>query len=81
VRHRTVEEVWFCLSGSGEIWRLLADAEDIVELEAGVAVSIPVGAAFQFRAMGREPLQVVITTMPPWPGTDEAELAEGRWSA
>src|SRR5438132_13659425 len=79
VRHRTVDEVWFCVSGMGEVWRSSASGEEIVELDNGVALSIPVGVAFQFRATGDEPLQVVITTMPPWPGPDEAEAVRGPW--
>src|SRR6266446_2875346 len=70
VRHRTVEELWFCVSGTGQLWRSSAGEEEIVELVEGVALSIPVGVAFQFRALGDQPLQVVITTLPPWPGPD-----------
>jgi mannose-6-phosphate isomerase-like protein (cupin superfamily) len=79
VRHRTVEEMWFCMSGNGQFWRRLADAEEVVELEMGVALSIPVGVEFQFRAAGAEPLALVITTMPPWPGPHEADFVHGRW--
>jgi mannose-6-phosphate isomerase-like protein (cupin superfamily) len=79
VRHRTVEEVWFCVGGAGQIWRRDADAEDVTDLEPGVSVSIPRGTAFQFRATGDEPLDVLITTMPPWPGPDEAVVVDGTW--
>ncbi len=44
----------------------------------GVAVGIPPGVEFQFRTLGYEPLQIVITAMPPWPGPAEAALVEGR---
>jgi mannose-6-phosphate isomerase-like protein (cupin superfamily) len=79
MRHRTVEEVWFCISGKGQMWRRSADVQEVVELESGVALSIPVDVEFQFRATGDEPLEVVITTMPPWPGPHEAEAVQGRW--
>jgi mannose-6-phosphate isomerase-like protein (cupin superfamily) len=79
VRHRSVEELWFCVSGTGQLWRSWAGEEEIVELVEGVALSIPVGAAFQFRATGNEPLQVVITTLPAWPGPDEADAVNGLW--
>jgi mannose-6-phosphate isomerase-like protein (cupin superfamily) len=80
VRHQTVEELWYCLSGTGELWRRRAgNTQEIVLLRAGVAVSIPVGITFQFRATGEQPLQVVITTMPPWPGADEALATSGPW--
>jgi mannose-6-phosphate isomerase-like protein (cupin superfamily) len=57
------------------------EAEEIVDLEPGVALNIPVGVAFQFRALGSEPLELVIVTMPPWPGDDEAVPVDGRWRA
>ncbi len=79
VRHRTVEEVWFCTAGTGELWRRSNDHAEIIALEPGTAASIPLGADFQFRATGSEPLQLVITTMPPWPGEDEAVRVEGTW--
>jgi mannose-6-phosphate isomerase-like protein (cupin superfamily) len=79
VRHRTVEEVWFCVAGAGQVWRRDAAREEIVDVEPGKAVSIPLGTAFQFRSTGDRPLEVVITTMPPWPGGDEAEPVPGVW--
>ncbi len=45
----------------------------------GVSLSIPVGVHFQFRATGERPLRLVIVTMPPWPGEDEAYRVAGRW--
>ena len=79
VRHRTVEEVWFCVSGGGQVWRRSAEAEEVTEVEPGVALSIPAGVEFQFRATGRQPLAFVITTLPPWPGAHEAVPGEGHW--
>jgi mannose-6-phosphate isomerase-like protein (cupin superfamily) len=79
VQHRTVEEVWFCLAGSGELWRSTNGSDEITDLRPGVAVTIPLGTRFQFRASGAEPLEIAITTLPPWPGADEAVWVEGRW--
>jgi mannose-6-phosphate isomerase-like protein (cupin superfamily) len=79
VRHRTVEELWFCIAGRGQVWRKSADGEETVDIERGVALSIPLGVAFQFRAVGAEPLEIVIATMPPWPGDDEAVGMDGHW--
>ena len=80
VQHRTVEEVWFCVAGNGQLWRTADGSPDeITDLQRGVAVTIPLGARFQFRATGAEPLEIVITTLPPWPGADEAIYVEGRW--
>jgi mannose-6-phosphate isomerase-like protein (cupin superfamily) len=80
VRHRTVEEVWYCVAGEGEVWRGGQSTDEVTSLKPGVAVSIPVGTRFQFRAAGG-PLELVITTMPPWPGADEAMPVEGPWLA
>ncbi|MSQ10173.1 MAG: cupin domain-containing protein [Dehalococcoidia bacterium] len=81
VAHRTVEEIWYVLSGTGEMWRLLAEAEEVTPLQPGTAITIPVGARFQFRATGAEPLTAVAITMPPWPGMQEAYPVEGKWPA
>jgi mannose-6-phosphate isomerase-like protein (cupin superfamily) len=81
VAHRTVEEIWYVLSGRGRIWRKLGRQEEIAEIGAGVSLSIPTGAQFQFRCDSSEPLTVLGATMPPWPGEDEAYLVEGVWEA
>ncbi len=77
VRHRTVEEIWYVLSGEGEMWR---GGEDVTALRPGLCLTIPVGHGFQFRALGAVALAVVAVTMPPWPGDDEAEPVVGRWA-
>ena len=79
VAHRTVEEVWYVLGGSGEMWRRDAGGESVVEVGAGVCLSIPLGTAFQFRSTGGESLTAVAITMPPWPDEDEAYVVEGKW--
>jgi mannose-6-phosphate isomerase-like protein (cupin superfamily) len=62
--HRTVEEVWYFVSGRGQMWRRSHDYEEIVDVEPGVAITIPVGTYFQFRSLSHEPLTAVGTTMP-----------------
>jgi mannose-6-phosphate isomerase-like protein (cupin superfamily) len=79
VVHRTVEEIWFVLSGRGQMWRRQDERAGIVELVAGVCLTIPLGTAFQFRAIGEEPLVAVAVTMPPWPGEGEAVAVAGAW--
>jgi mannose-6-phosphate isomerase-like protein (cupin superfamily) len=79
VTHRTVEEIWFFLSGRGEMWRKLAGRESTVAVEAGVCITIPLGTHFQFRSLGDEPLAALGVTMPPWPGDDEAIVVQGQW--
>ena len=79
VTHRTVEEIWFFLGGRGEMWRRQDGRDEIVALERGVCLTIPLGTHFQFRSTGAEKLEAVAVTMPPWPGEDEAVLVEGIW--
>lgn len=79
VRHRTIEEVWYVLEGSGELWRQAGDEEEIVELAPGVCVTIPTGSSFQFRAAEGSMLRMLMLTVPPWPGDDEATPCDGPW--
>ncbi len=79
VAHRTVEELWYVVSGRGQMWRRLDGQEEIVELGPGVSLNIPLGTHFQFRCDSARPLQVLGATMPPWPGADEAYPVEGVW--
>lgn len=79
VAHRTVEEVWFFTRGQGRMWRKNDEAEEIVQIYPGLSISIPVGTHFQFRNDGVEPLTAVGTTMPPWPGMEEAYGVAGIW--
>ena len=83
VSHATVQEIWYVIGGSGEMWRRQAGREDVVSLRSGVCLTIPLGCVFQFRAAeGADPLQVVAVTMPPWPveSVDEARIESGKWS-
>jgi mannose-6-phosphate isomerase-like protein (cupin superfamily) len=79
VVHRTVEEIWFFLSGHGEMWRRQNDRTSVVNVRAGTCVTIPLGTHFQFRCSGDEPLTAVAVTMPPWPGETEAAIVQGEW--
>lgn len=82
VRHRTVEELWLCTGGRGEVWRQLpGQPESVVTVSAGTWLPIPLGAHFQFRNTGAEPLTFVIATVPPWPGEDEAVRVPDHWPA
>lgn len=79
VRHRTVEEVWYFIAGTGQMWRSDGVHEEIIDVAAGLSLSIPVGTAFQFKSTGTTPLEAIGVTMPPWPGMDEAEFVPGTW--
>ena len=77
VVHRTVEEIWYVVAGRGEMWRRQGEREEVVALEPGVCLTIPLGTQFQFKSS--EKLQAVAVTMPPWPGEGEASEVQGRW--
>ena len=79
VEHRTVEELWYVLEGRAQMWRRQGAREQVVLLEAGTSLSIPLGTQFQFRSLGPGPFSAVGTTMPPWPGPDEAVAVTGPW--
>jgi mannose-6-phosphate isomerase-like protein (cupin superfamily) len=80
VTHRTVEEIWFVLSGRGAIWRRQDGQERIDALAPGTSLTIPLGTVFQFRAEDGAPLGFLAITMPPWPGASEALPASGPWT-
>lgn len=82
VRHRTVEEAWYVLSGAGEVWRcppgIPAVEVSPMPVVSGDALVIPTGWGFQFRAGAGSDLRFICVTMPAWPGMDEAVgLPEG----
>jgi mannose-6-phosphate isomerase-like protein (cupin superfamily) len=79
VVHRTVEEIWYVLSGRAEFWRQQGVQESVVELGAGTALTLPVGTRFQFRTTGDEPFRFIMCTMPPWPGDGEAIRVPDYW--
>ena len=86
VRHRTVEEAWYVLSGAGEVWRcppaVPADQILPVRVAAGDCLVIPTGWDFQFRADANSDMRFLCVTMPAWPGMDEAvEVLEGGLGA
>ncbi len=79
VVHRTVDEIWLFVRGRGELWRRLGAQEEVVPVEPGIGITIPVGTRFQFRSSGPGPLAAVGVTLPAWPGEGEAIVVEGRW--
>src|SRR5262245_59379291 len=50
VAHRTVEEIWFFLGGSGEMWRRQGGREEVDAVAPGLCLMIPLGTHFQFRS-------------------------------
>jgi mannose-6-phosphate isomerase-like protein (cupin superfamily) len=81
VAHRTVEEIWFFLTGRGEMWREQDGVSETVEVSPGMCLTIPLGTRFQFRSSGEDPLSALGVTMPPWPGEGESFFVEGPWQS
>ncbi len=81
VTHRSVAEIWYVISGEGEMWRREGDREEVIDLVPGTCLTIPLGTLFQFRSTGPESLTAIAVTMPPWPGVDEASEVDGKWVA
>ncbi|MGV7242344.1 cupin domain-containing protein [Caballeronia sp. M23-90] len=77
--HKNVEEIWYVLSGEGEIWRELGERKSVTPLCIGTALTIPQRTRFQFRNTGVQPLCILIVTMPLWPGPEEAVPVSGVW--
>ncbi len=73
-QHRTIEELWFFVSGRGE----MCVGDEVCVVEPGVSIMIPPQTRFQFRCLDGT-LDAVAVTMPPWPGEDEALDAEPYW--
>jgi mannose-6-phosphate isomerase-like protein (cupin superfamily) len=80
VRHQTVAEIWYVLSGRGQMWLRAqgAEAGEVIDVFNGVCLTIPVGTEFQFRCFEHEALSAVGATMPPWPGSGEAVRVAGN---
>jgi len=82
VAHKTVEEIWYFLTGNGEVWRREGASGDgtTVRVGPGVSLTIAPGTQFQFRNRGDGPLTFLIATMPPWPGPAEATAVANHWA-
>lgn len=78
--HKSVEEmIWFFTYGRGRMWRRLGEQEEIVDVDPGTCLTVPVGTHFQFRSYGFEPFAAIGVAMPPWPGEGEAYYVDGKW--
>ena len=69
VAHHAVDELWYVLSGHGQMWRRQGERQETVPLRPGTCLSIPAGTHFQFRAGRRRPAGRG--------GRDDAALARG----
>jgi len=79
VRHKTVEEIWYFISGRGQVWRKRKGRVRVVNVYPRLCLTIPSDTEFQFRNTGDEALSFLIATIPRWPGKQEAVPVRGRW--
>ena len=81
VHHPRVEEVWFVLSGHGQLWRrhALSDQGAFSDLVPSRSLVLTRGTTFQWRCDGVEPLRIVGTTSPAWQGPQDAQAVDGPW--
>ncbi len=76
VKPRRVEELWYVLEGHEQFWR---KGYEVIDVAPGTSFVIPPKSRFQFRADQSGSLTILIATVPPWPGKEEAELVMGFW--
>ena len=89
VAHRTLEEMWYFVGGTGVMWLRSerGGQEEEVPVRSGVAVTIPDHTHFQFRSFGPDPLSAIGATVPAWPGigdmdgVGEVYFVDGPWKA
>ena len=79
-RHKTVAQLWYVLSGNGDLWLEGSDGkESIISLKNGVSVTVPLGYKFQFRNTGTQNLDILIVNTTKWSGPGELIPVKNRW--
>ena len=67
ILHEELEEIWYCVSGSGELW--LSPNGDVNEhpilLGAGISFIVHRGVSFQLRNRADVAMNFIGVTMPP----------------
>lgn len=79
-RHKTVAQLWYVLSGNGDLWLQTHDGkESVVLLKSGVSVTVPLGYKFQFRNTGMQNLDILIVNTTKWSGPGELIPVKNHW--
>ncbi len=55
VTHRRVDELWYVVSGLGEMWRSQGGDSEVVQLSEGLLREYSAGTSFQSAAQGKSP--------------------------
>jgi mannose-6-phosphate isomerase-like protein (cupin superfamily) len=71
-------EIFYVLSGEGELWRRSGELADVTHLHPGRCVSVPPGIEFQYRALDG-PLAFLVATAPRWQKENWHEAATRYW--
>ena len=83
IEHRTVSEIWYVLSGRGEMWRGAARSSRSWPWSPACASRSRPAPGSSSATLGEVPVGAVAVTMPPWPGDEEAIPVDGcaAWAA
>jgi mannose-6-phosphate isomerase-like protein (cupin superfamily) len=74
----SLQEFFFVLTGSGELWRSAGSAAELVELRPNRCVSIPPTVNFQYRS-NENPITFLVVVAPRWSADHWHEAKEGLW--
>jgi mannose-6-phosphate isomerase-like protein (cupin superfamily) len=82
--HKTVDEQWYFVQGIGQVWLKDQEISEVIDVNPGVAITIPKGVYFQFRNKGWVPLSFICIDSPKWPAHGEEARKEtvsvqGKW--
>jgi len=80
-RHKTVSQIWYVTAGSGEMWLKSPDGtESITAINAGTALTVPLGYSFQFRNTAKDDLDIFIVNTSAWSGSGELIPVGNYWA-
>lgn len=75
-----LDEGYFVLGGSGELWRATEEREAVTALRPGRWVAMPAGTRFQYRANLGGSLVFLVVVLPSWRQDLFQILDSGRWA-
>jgi mannose-6-phosphate isomerase-like protein (cupin superfamily) len=79
VRLVDIEEIWCFIKGEGLFWIEIDNQSKILEIKPGLTVTLPKGAAFQCKNLGRGPIIAIASVFPAWPGSSAIHAIDGPW--
>ena len=75
-----LDEAYYVLAGTGEIWRTTEQREAVTALKPGRWVGMPAGTRFQYRANQGCHVVFLVTVMPSWRPDLFHTVKDGRWT-